>query len=128
MAGPASLWKGGNCDRSTALMKLAVVALQWVRWIVMRIPWHTVDFANGLTSLKYHCKRPWIVNYHFCMTDLLMMFFSVFNCESEAVAFFSKLNTMHDKCRFTMEREVSGELPFMDVLLTKVDGKLCRYL
>ena len=52
--------------------------------------------------------------------------FAVFNCESEAGIFFSDLNTMHGKCRFTMEREMSGELPFMDVLIAKVDGKLRR--
>ena len=52
--------------------------------------------------------------------------FSVFNCESEAEVFLNELNELHAKCRFTMEREVNGELPFMDDLLAKVDGKLLR--
>ena len=52
--------------------------------------------------------------------------FSVFNCESDAEVFLNELNALHAKCRFTMEREVNGQLPFMDVLLAKADGKLLR--
>ena len=40
----------------------------------------------------------------------------------------NELNTLHAKYRFTIEWEVNGELPFMDVLLVKVDGKLLRYV
>ena len=52
--------------------------------------------------------------------------FAVFNYESKAGIFFSDLNTMNGKCRFTMEREMRGELPFMFVLIAKFDGKLRR--
>ena len=53
--------------------------------------------------------------------------FSIFNGGEEgAVSFFERLNSLHPVLRFTMECEQERKLPFMDVLLTRRDGKLVR--
>ena len=53
--------------------------------------------------------------------------FSIFNRGEEgAVSFFEQLNSLHPALRFTMECEQERKLPFMDVLLTRRNGKLVR--
>ena len=52
--------------------------------------------------------------------------FSVFLNEGEANTFFGRLNSLHPNLTFTVEFERNRQLPFMDVLIEKVEGALTR--
>ena len=52
--------------------------------------------------------------------------FAIFNSESESKDFFSLLNGLHPGLRFTVENELNGELPFMDVLVQRKDDALLK--
>ena len=52
--------------------------------------------------------------------------FSIFNNDSEALSFFSRLNDLHPDLQFTMESETENQLPFMDVLIKRVGDDLIR--
>jgi len=49
--------------------------------------------------------------------------FCVFNCEAKLELFFAKINTVHCNTQFTKELEQHNQLPYLDVLVTKSDGK-----
>ena len=49
--------------------------------------------------------------------------FCVFNCEADLELFFTKINTIHNNIQFTKEMEQHNQLPYLDVLVTKSNGK-----
>ena len=51
---------------------------------------------------------------------------SIFRSKENALQFFSTLNSLHPSLCFTMEVEANNRLPFMDVQLERVDGRLVR--
>ena len=50
--------------------------------------------------------------------------FCMFGEEEHATQFLSYLNNRHPNIRFTIEKEMNGQLPFLDVLITKSDLQL----
>ena len=52
--------------------------------------------------------------------------FSVFVKRERALKFFRELNDIHSVLKFTMEEEIEGKLPFMDVLVERCDRKLVQ--
>ena len=52
--------------------------------------------------------------------------FSVFLSEGESREFFQRLNSLHPALSFTVEGEKDNRLPFMDVLVERVDGDFVR--
>ena len=52
--------------------------------------------------------------------------FSVFQGKERAYCFFDRLNQLHPALRFTMDSEVDAELPFMDVLVQRREGRFIR--
>ena len=49
--------------------------------------------------------------------------FTVFNNEDACNAFLSHLNSLHPSLRFTHEKECNHSLPFLDVLVERLDSK-----
>ena len=52
--------------------------------------------------------------------------FAIFSDTTSVDTFFRKLNSLHPNVRFTMEREMDGALPFLDVGVARVNGGLQR--
>ena len=50
--------------------------------------------------------------------------FCAFNNVNEALCYLEKINKLHPNLSFTFEKEVSGSLPFLDVLVQKADGSI----
>ena len=79
------------------------------------------------TFMGYH-EQTWLNEYkgnspsHFrrYVDDI----FAVFSNNDEAENFLSYLNIQHNNIKFTIEVEVDGKLPFLDVLVSKYTGVL----
>ena len=48
--------------------------------------------------------------------------FCAFENETQVSSFFEYLNTRHSNIKFTLEKENQGALPFLDVLVKRIDG------
>ena len=60
---------------------------------------------------------PKVLYYRRYVDDILCLFEE----EEHASPFLSYLNSQHQNIKFTVEKEVNGKLPFLDVLLIKSD-------
>ena len=50
--------------------------------------------------------------------------FTVFEFESDTDAFYSYLNTRHEKIKFTFKKEKDNKLPFLDILISNNESDL----
>ena len=71
-----------------------------------------------------HCEgkmdqERWPVFYNRFVDDTFTLFFS----RQESEDFFQILNNFHPALQFTVENEDQGRLPFMDVLVERIDGR-----
>ena len=63
-----------------------------------------------------HHEKLWLNNYIGPKVDYIM---SCFKNSYDARLFFKYLNSCHPNIKFTMETQDKGQLPFLDVLLSK---------
>ena len=72
-----------------------------------------------------HHEKSWIDSYsgpkplHYCryVDDI----FCIFESEDHVAPFLNYLNDQHADIKFTVEKEVDGKLPFLDILISKYD-------
>ncbi|XP_057308273.1 uncharacterized protein LOC130646150 [Hydractinia symbiolongicarpus] len=80
--------------------------------------------ANLFMGVK---EKEWIKNYSGCGPTYYRRYvddiFALFNDESEALAFFEYLNQRHPNIKFTLEKQVDGKLPFLDILIENTSDK-----
>ena len=74
-----------------------------------------------------HNEGSWIENYKgvkpFYYRRYVDDIFCIFSTEVDAKHFLSYLNLQHKNIRFTFESENEGKLSFLDVLISKKNGK-----
>ena len=75
----------------------------------------------GFCEAKIPADR-WPLFYNRFVDDT----FSVFLSEAQSQDFFELLNDLHPSLSFTVEGEQNNRLPFMDVLVERVDGTFVR--
>ena len=75
----------------------------------------------GFCEAKVPTER-WPLFYRRFVDDT----FAVFESESGSLDFFRLLNGLHPALKFTIEGEKDDRLPFMDVLVKRVDGAFIR--
>ena len=75
-----------------------------------------------------YCEYKWLNQYKGNSPSYFRRYvddiFAVFNYNDEAENFLTYLNIQHNNVKFTIEVEVDGKLPFLDVLASKYTGVL----
>ena len=56
---------------------------------------------------------------------MLIWYYMLFNCESDADKLFEILNTQHANIKFTFEKQVNKVISFLDVLVTNDRDQFC---
>ena len=50
--------------------------------------------------------------------------FIIFKNDQQAKQFLEYMNSRHDKIKFTIETETENQIPFLDLLIKKIDGNI----
>ncbi|XP_057298046.1 uncharacterized protein LOC130628959 [Hydractinia symbiolongicarpus] len=110
-------------DYCTADTFTFVEELKKVDGVAMGSPLAPV-LANLFMGVR---EKEWIKNYSGCGPTYYRRYvddiFALFNDESEALAFFEYLNQRHPNIKFTLEKQVDGRLPYLDILIENTSDK-----
>ena len=74
-------------------------------------------------------KKQWLKDFNFCKVLLYQCYVDdiicLFNCEVDAMKFFDYLNSRHPNIKFTSEKQNSGTLAFLDILISNENDNFC---
>ena len=74
-------------------------------------------------------KKQWLKELKFCNVLLYRRYvddiISLFNCEVDATKFLDYLNFRHSNIKFTCEKQNSGRLVFLDILISYENYNFC---
>ena len=73
--------------------------------------------------------KQWLKEFNFCKILLYRRYVDdticLFNCEIDAVKFLDYLNSSHPNIKFTFEKQNSGKLPFLNILISNENDNFC---
>ena len=76
-------------------------------------------------------KKRWLKESNFCKVLLHRCYVDdiicLFNCEVDTMKFFNYLNSRHPNIKFTFEKQNSGKLAFLDILISNENDNFCTF-
>ena len=115
------------------LKQLFVIATAQSHFTFLDSFYDQIDGGSHRLSISSHtfmgyCEYKWLNQYKGNSPSYFRRYvddiFAVFNYNDEAENFLTYLNIQHNNVKFTIEVEVDGKLPFLDVLASKYTGVL----